>query len=181
MNEGLIPGRYAKALLKLASEKGVDARMYVLMNNLSEAFAESPDLVKLAGNPFVSQQDKVRLLSTAAGAGSEDTLFTDFLSLLSRNKRISVIREAALSYVAQYRKAHKIYKVNVTAAAPMDAQEEDRLKKLIETHLGGGSMEYSFNVDPDQIGGFTVTIDSERLDASVANELKQLRHALLNK
>ena len=181
MNEGLIPGRYAKALLKLASEKGADGRIYVLMNNLSHAFVESPDLVKLAGNPFVSLQDKERIFSTAAGAGEDDTLFTDFLALLSRNKRISLIREAALSYVAQYRKVHKIYKVNVTAAAQMDTQEEDRLKKLIEAHLGDGKMEYSFNVDPDLIGGFIVNVDSERLDASVANELKQLRHTLLNK
>ncbi len=40
-------------------------------------------------------------------------------------------------------------------------------------------MEYTFRVDPDLIGGFTVDIDNERLDASVKNELKQLRLRLL--
>ena len=40
-------------------------------------------------------------------------------------------------------------------------------------------MEYVSRVDPDLIGGFTVSIDNERLDASVRNELKQLRLNLL--
>ena len=40
-------------------------------------------------------------------------------------------------------------------------------------------MEYTYSTDPDLIGGFTVDIDNERLDASVKNELKQLRLKLL--
>ena len=34
-------------------------------------------------------------------------------------------------------------------------------------------------VDPALIGGFTVTLGSERLDASVRNDLKQLQLKLL--
>ena len=41
-------------------------------------------------------------------------------------------------------------------------------------------MEYSFVTDPDLIGGFVVTIDNRQLDASVKNELKQLRLKLLS-
>ncbi len=40
-------------------------------------------------------------------------------------------------------------------------------------------MEYDFKIDPELIGGFTVNIGSERLDASIKNELKQLRLKLL--
>ena len=42
-------------------------------------------------------------------------------------------------------------------------------------------MEYGTRVDPDLIGGFTVNIGSEQLDASVRNELKQLGIKLLGK
>ena len=42
-------------------------------------------------------------------------------------------------------------------------------------------MEYNHRIDPDLIGGFVVNIDNEKLDASVANELKQLRLKLLSK
>ena len=80
-----------------------------------------------------------------------------------------------------YRKANNIYLVEVVSATPMDNAEQLRLKKLIESHLEGGSMEYSQRVDSQLIGGFIVNIDSERLDASVQNELKQLRLNLLRK
>ena len=40
-------------------------------------------------------------------------------------------------------------------------------------------MEYSFKLDPSLIGGFSVKVGSEQLDASVRNELKQLKLKLL--
>ena len=42
-------------------------------------------------------------------------------------------------------------------------------------------MEYSSKVDPSLIGGFTVDIDNERLNASVAHELKQLKLSLIKR
>ncbi len=173
MNEGLIPKRYAKALLKLATERGDDSRIYTLMQALSASFASQPSLAAAIRNPFLGYTDKQRLLMAAAGATEKDTTFIDFLKLLDRNKRTGMAREAVMAYM-------HIYRVKVTAAAPMGPKEENRLKKLIEDRLNGGTMEYNLLIDPELIGGFTVDIDSERLDASVANELKQLRHKLLS-
>ncbi len=180
MNEGLIPKRYAKALLKLATERGDDSRIYTLMQALSASFASQPSLAAAIRNPFLGYTDKQRLLMAAAGATEKDTTFIDFLKLLDRNKRTGMAREAVMAYMDLYRKANHIYRVKVTTAAPMDPKEENRLKKLIEDRLNGGTMEYNLLIDPELIGGFTVDIDSERLDASVANELKQLRHKLLS-
>ena len=103
------------------------------------------------------------------------------MKLLIENKRISAIRSIALAYLTIYRKANNIYLVEVVSAAEMDADSQSRLKTLIESHLNGGSMEFSQRVDSQLIGGFVVNIDSERLDASVQNELKQLRLNLLRK
>lgn len=181
MNEGLIPRRYAKAFYKFALEKGQDKPMYGLMQSIVGAFASEATLYEVMANPFVADDDKVKLLHTASGADDSHTCFADFLKLLVENKRISAIRSIALAYLAIYRKANNIYLVEVVSASKMDSVEESRLKKVIESHLNGGTMEYSSRVDENLIGGFVVTIDSERLDASVQNELKQLRLNLLRK
>ena len=181
MNEGLIPRRYAKALYKFALEKGQDKPMYGLMQSIVGAFASEATLYEVMANPFVADDDKVKLLHTASGADDSHTCFADFLKLLVENKRISAIRSIALAYLAIYRKANNIYLVEVVSASKMDSVEESRLKKVIESHLNGGTMEYSSRIDENLIGGFVVTIDSERLDASVQNELKQLRLNLLRK
>lgn len=179
MNEGLIPRRYAKALLKFAEEKSADKRLYELMTTLSGSFESLPELDATVGNPFIAPEKKIQLLTTAAGAAPSDSVFADFMKLLQRNNRLPLARAIALAYQEDYRKAHNIYKVEVTAAAPMGTAEEERLKKLIESHLKGGTMEYSFKVDPELIGGFAVNIGSERLDASIKNDLEQLRQKLL--
>lgn len=179
MNEGLIPRRYAKALYKVAVERGVAERLYGMMNRMTEAAAVQPSLRCAIANPFVSVEDKSALLVAAVGSSETDRTFTDFLTLLARNKRLSLAIDIARGYASLYRQERGIYKVDVVSAAPLNADGENRLKKLIGAHLNGGTMEYSSHVDPDLIGGFAVTIDNERLDASVRNELKQLRLNLL--
>lgn len=179
MNEGLIPRRYAKALYKVAVERGDAESLYGMMNRLTQAAAAQPPLRDAIANPFVSAGDKTALLATAAGSSQTDTTFTDFLSLLAHNKRMSLAIDIARAYASLYRQERGIRKVDVVSAAELSPDEENRLKKLIGDHLSGDAMEYSSHVDPDLIGGFTVGIDNERLDASVRNELKQLRLNLL--
>ncbi|MCM1137733.1 MAG: F0F1 ATP synthase subunit delta [Duncaniella sp.] len=181
MNEGLIPSRYAKALFEYAGENKDDKHIYDMMHKLHESFVAEPSLQQVMANPFVAAADKVKLLTIAAGADAEDKVYAQFLQLLVENNRLAAARDIALAYMKIYRREHKIYLVNVTSAAPFGPAEEERLKKLIERHLNGGTMEYNHSVDPDLIGGFVVNINNEKLDASIANELKQLRLKLLSK
>lgn len=181
MNEGLIPARYAKALLEHAASRGADEKVYTLMLRLADSFAEEPKLQQVMANPFIPAADKVSLLATAAGADpKDDPVYARFTGLLAENGRLALAREAALAYIGLYRKAHGIHRVVVTSAAPMPAPELERLKATILKHLDGGSMELTQKVDPDLIGGFTVAVDNERLDASVAGELSRLRQKLVS-
>jgi len=179
MNEGLIPKRYAKALFKVALERGDADALYATMDTLARSFAANPRLQETVANPFLADDKKTALLLTAPGAAGRT--YADFLKLLAENRRLPMARAAALAYLDIYRQANNIYPVKVVSAEPLDKEERARLESLIGKHLRGGTVEYDFSVDPSLIGGFTVSIGSERLDASVENELKQLRLRLLSK
>lgn len=181
MNEGLIPNRYAKALLKFATECGLTERVYQLMLNLDASFVAEKGLTAVVRNPFIDDDDKTSLLTTAAGATPDDTCFADFLTLLVRNGRLPLTREIALAYCSLYRKANDIRVVEVTTAYPVDAEERGRLEALVKKQVGASKVEMNFIVAPDIIGGFVITIDSRRLDASITNQLKQLRQQLISK
>lgn len=181
MNDGLIPRRYAKALYKYAHEQGVAERVYALMQSLSGSFTAEPGLAKAVINPFVASADKTKLMITASGSTEQDTVFTDFVKLLIVNNRIDMMQSVALSYLEMYRKANNIYRVEITSASELAEKEMSRLKAIINSHVGDASVEYEVSVDEELIGGFVVKIDSERLDASIKNELKQLRLKLLSK
>ncbi len=181
MDQGLIPHRYAKALYMAAKDAGTDRLLYTRMCSLGRAFAQSPEMEQTMANPYISNADKLRLILTGAcTTEAESPLLVDFVTLLSRNRRIGMTRAIAISYQDIYRKANHIYRVEVAAASAPTAENEKRLKDLILKELGGGSMEYSLRIDPELIGGFVVSIDNERLDASIKNELKQLRFKLLS-
>ncbi|MDE5900795.1 MAG: ATP synthase F1 subunit delta [Muribaculaceae bacterium] len=181
MDQGLIPRRYAKALLSFAREKQCEGQLYELMLQLESAFAANQRFQSVLANPHVETADKLGLIRTAVGEDLESDVFADFLKLLVVNKRLGVLRGIALAYIALYRTAHRIYSVSVTSAAPLAQAELDRIHTLVDKHLpDGATAEISQAVDPALIGGFTVAIDNERLDASVANELKQLRLKLLS-
>ncbi|MDE5688543.1 MAG: F0F1 ATP synthase subunit delta [Paramuribaculum sp.] len=181
MNEGLIPRRYAKALYEYAASLGKEERIYDMMKNLSGAFETMPQIRKALANPFVDAGDKKKVLATAAGAVEDDTVFANLLSLLDSNRRFDMAQGIALAYEDMYRSAKGIKIVKVQTASPLDPALEQRLKKIIAEHLHGDTMEYTASVNPDLIGGFTVQTGNERLDASVANELKQLRLNLISK
>ncbi len=89
--------------------------------------------------------------------------------------------DIARAYVDCYRKERRIYPVTVTSAAPLAAAQSKRLQALVQSHIGDASMEYAERVDPALIGGFAIDIASERLDASVRNNLEQMRLNLLKK
>lgn len=180
MNEGLIPRRYAKALLEFASERSESERIYRLMHNLATSFVNEDRLQTAVSNPFVESVDKINLLTTAASAQQKDKSFYEFMSLLATNKRLDMSRDIALAYLDIYRKANNIYLVEVVTATKLSENDESRLKSLIQTHLNGATMEYTQRVNEDLIGGFIINIGSERLDASISNELKQLRLKLIS-
>lgn len=179
MDKGLLPRRYAKALYKYAAEKDATAEVYALMQKLVDAFGSNSDLQGAIANPFVSLTEKTKLVMTAAGGDSP--ILADFVKLLASNNRLDILRDAAIAFTVLYRQENHIYPVSITSAAPLSDADRKRLTDMIEKHIGDATAQYTFDVNPDLIGGFVVRIDNESLDASVRNELNQLRRKLMTK
>ncbi len=182
MDQGLIPRRYAKALYEVGEQRSANEQLYTLMESLSEAFAQTPGLSATVANPFVSNKDKTSLLTKAVygdSNGKVNATYADLLRLLEKNGRTAIARDIAIAFVELYRAKNSIYRVRISSAVAMGKTEKTRLESIISRHIGKGTMEYDYSVEPSLIGGFTVTVNSERLDASVSNELKQLRLSLI--
>ena len=182
MDKGLIPRRYAKALIEVAEQRKDDVALYSTMQALADAFDHTKGLQQTLANPFVDNKDKIDLLYKAVYGNhtpATDSTLADFFKLLAQNGRIDMARAIALAYIDLYRHRHSIFRVDIVSAAPLDPTEQTRLQNVIQKHVGNGTFEFNYSVDPALIGGFTVTVNSERLDASVASQLKHLRLKLV--
>ena len=178
MDNGLIPRRYAKALYKFALEKGQAKEIYDLSKKVIEAFKENPDLQKVLSNPFISEADKEQLLMTAAG--TKDKIFHQFVLLILSQKRVEFAYAMMLAYRDIYRKENHISQARITTATKLDEQRMKKLRALVTNAFKDSELEFTEAVDPDLIGGFVIDVDSVRMDASLSNELEQLRQTLLS-
>lgn len=178
MNNGLIPHRYAKALYKYAEEQGKARVVYDEMLAVVKSFQDNPGLQRVLSNPNVSNDDKKKLLESAAGALVEDD-YRRFVWLILAHGREEFAYQMALAYRDIYRKANHIAQVTITTATELGDAEMDKLKKVVSGAYKDCSLEYSLRVNPDLIGGFVIDVDNVRMDASLSNEIEQLRQNLL--
>lgn len=177
MISGLIPHRYARALYKFAGDNNQQKVVYETMNNVIRAFADNSQLGKTLANPFVDKNDKRKLLLAAAGKKPGDD-YSRFVSLILDHNREEFALLMAYAYRDIYRKANNISQVKITTATELPDSEVLKLKGVVERAFKGHVFEYSLAVNPDIIGGFIIDVDSTRMDASISNELEQLRQNL---
>ena len=180
MSDGLIPRRYAKALFKLTEEQGKSAAVYDEMKSVIDSFEQNPELAKMVANPFVSHEDKTKLLEAAAGNHLEE-FYKSFVRLVIEKRRTPWMEQMALCYRDIYRQHYNISQVRITTATQMPEQEMGRIRDLVKSSFEGTTLEFAEKVDPDIIGGFVIDVDSVRMDASLRNELENLRLTLLSK
>lgn len=180
MDNGLIPRRYAKALYKFATSHGNGTEVYEEMKRVEESFSTNPELQKTLANPFVSKKDKSALLKAAAGDKVENDYF-GFIDLLLEMKREEFARLISLAYIDLYRRENKISQVKITTASELPEAEMQKLRAMVSKAFAGRTLEIATGKNPELIGGFVIDVDDVRMDASISNEIEQLRLNLISK
>lgn len=178
MYDGLIPQRYAMALFKFAEDKKNTAEVYEEMKTVIRSFEKNPGLSKVLANPFVSRDDKRKLLQSAAGKPEDD--YSSFVNLILNHNREEFAYPMALAYRRIYRRINKISDVRIITAAELPEDEHKRLDALVKSAFNDRTLELRYEIDPDIIGGFVIDVDNNRMDASISNEIEQLRHNLIS-
>lgn len=178
MSEGVIPGRYAMALYKYVSDKGLSSKLYEIAKKVERAYAATPELRKTLINPVVSASDKISIMNTLVG-DKTDKCYQNFVQFVIENKREEYMREIFLKYSQLYRKKNNISLVEITTAVELDKKTLDKITELISKRTTG-EVETEYKIDPSIIGGFIIKIDSQQLDSSIDRELKNMRLKLVN-
>lgn len=177
MDEGLISERYAKAILRYATELGVADVVYDKMKLYVENYLTHPDLQKALLNPLLSPQDKEMLLSSAIGIDPGEAYIRG-IRLLIHNHREMYMRTIALIYQKLYRKANGITEAKIITAVQLGDDDLEKIRQQAQ-RLTNDRIEFSYAVDPELIGGFILQLGPKQLDMSVRKELKTIRKGLL--
>ena len=151
MDIGVISVRYARALLKSATDAKQESVVYQEMMLLAKR--------------------------TAVGGSESSALSKAFIALVLKEGRENMIQFMANSYVTLYRQQKNIILGKLTTATRVSAATEQKMRQMVEAKTQG-TVEFETQVNPDIIGGFVLEYDTFRMDASVKSRLNAILQTL---
>ena len=176
MDIGVISTRYARALLKSATDAKLEEQVYQEMMTLAKSYMDVPELRQTIDNPMLDKDKKQTLLETAAG-GATSELMRTFIALVLKEDRENMVQFMAYSYVTLYRKQKNVIRGKLTTAARVSPEIEQKMRQMVES-MTQGTVEFETEVNPDIIGGFILEYDTFRMDASVKSKLNNILNTL---
>ena len=176
MDIGVVSTRYARALLRTATDAKQETQVYQDMMTLAQSFIEVPQLRQTLAGPMLPKEKKQMLLETAAGK-KPTALTRSFISLVLKEGREQFVQFMANSYVTLYRKQKNVIRGKLTTAARVSAETEQKMRQMVESKTNG-TVEFETEVNPDIIGGFILEYDTFRMDASVKSKLNNILNTL---
>lgn len=176
MDIGVISVRYARALLKSATEQTIEDAVYGEMQQLAKSYAEVPQLRHTIDNPMLSKDKKQQLLLTAIGS-KPSSLAKAFVQLVLKEDRERMMQFIANSYVTLYRRQKNVIRGRLITAARVTTATEQKMRRMVESKTNG-TVEFETEVNPDLIGGFILEYDTYRMDASVKSKLNNILNTL---
>lgn len=176
---GTISMRYAKALLMFANEAGVASKVYQEALTLRKSFREVPELRHVLDKPVMTKENKMQLLVQASG-GDISLQMRKFFELVLKEKREKFLVNINQSFIDLYRKQEKIRVGKLITAVPIASEEVERIRKIVVDHAGG-TAEFATKVDPSIEGGFIFEINTYRLNASIADQMRRIKQQFIEK
>src|SRR3989337_2956733 len=139
--------RYAKALIELALEQGVLEKVCEDMKLIHTVCTNNHAFAVLLKSPIIKTDKKQSILSEVF-KGKISKLSELFIQLLTAKKRESYL----------------------------DTIDEELRKKVLEIIKGGGQSEVELieKTNDKLIGGFTLQVGDNRVDASIAKQIRKL-------
>jgi F-type H+-transporting ATPase subunit delta len=168
--------RYAEAAFELASRddaldawaEGLDLAAALLADERIEGRVDDPS------RPLRERQAIVKqLLGDRAPVG-----VLNLVNLLTQRGRADRVAAVAAEFHRLLRQTRGVVEAVVTSAAPLNAEQTEALQKRI-AEIAGGKTELEIKVDESLIGGLTVRIGDNLIDASVRGRLERLRSQLV--
>lgn len=126
----------------------------------------------LLATPGISSAD-IADFYCAALSSCLDEEKTNFIRLLAENKRLAILPDIAQLFEEARAAREKTMNVEVRSAAPLDAQQQDKLAAALSKRLQQ-QVALQCTVDPELLGGVWVRAGDIVIDGSIRGKLDRL-------
>ncbi|MBC8755300.1 ATP synthase F1 subunit delta [Kordia sp. YSTF-M3] len=166
--------RYAKAVLALAQDQKAGAAVAKDMDGIVKTMTNSKELRSMLSSPIVKPETKKSALHeifTGMNAVSDG-----LIDALIANKRINLLDNIAEQYAILFDESQGKQLAVVTTAIPLT--DELRSKVLAKVNdLTKNEVIIENKIDESIIGGFILRLGDLQYNASIANQLNNLKRS----
>jgi F-type H+-transporting ATPase subunit delta len=177
MNEYRVSFRYARAVIDLAVKEGIAE---VVLNDLllvKRTIDASTELRTFLKNPVILSTKKMKVIRELFESKLSKLTFS-FIQIITDKGRESLLRSIAHQYEDQYNTIFNRLPVEITSAKEFNddfkSSMSDRIAKWTNKEVLA-----EYKTDPKLLGGFKLQIKDWVFDASIRNQLNDLRSKLV--
>jgi len=167
--------RYAEAIGEIARRDGTpDAWLADL--RLAANVVSEPEVSRIIGSPAVPVAARREVVEALLG-GRVSHLALNLMLRLATRGRIALVPPIAAEYKRLLDRERGVVTATVTSTMPL---EPDHLSAVADhlRSLTGRQVEVRPLLDPTLLGGLTIRVGDQLIDASVRGRLERLRHLL---
>jgi len=167
---------YARAMLELAAAQGQEDELLAELHDLSRTVEDDAELATFLASPLVSGEARAEVLEKVFRRRASD-LLVDSLEVINRKGRLGLLPAIAAAYRGEYRELRGLVDVRVTTAVPLNEAQRASLSRAA-ARFTGKQPQLIERVDPTILGGLVVEVAGEKVDSSLATQLRDVGTAL---
>ncbi|MET0342002.1 MAG: F0F1 ATP synthase subunit delta [Polyangiales bacterium] len=179
MSIGPIAKRYARAILELATEQGVQEQVGRELTELAEAWDASLELRSLFTNPEYSAQVRKSVLVELLDRAAVTQLTRNSVLYVSDRGRLLALPAIARVFNELAERAAGSVRAEVISAAPLPEAYVAQLQRALE-QVTGHRVTIERKTDPSLIAGVVTRVGDHVFDGSIRTRLNGLKESLQN-
>jgi F-type H+-transporting ATPase subunit delta len=165
--------RYANAVLDQANHANISEVVFGDMKSIQATLAGSKELRVVLQSPVVKAEDKKQALLQIFEKNSDVT--KALIQILTSNKRINLLGGVALAYVDLYNDSKGVKTATVITAVTLTPEIEAKVLSKLKEMTGSENITINNTIDERIIGGFILRVGDLQYNASIANQLGNLK------
>ncbi len=169
---------YSFALTEIAEQENKNQKFKEQAQLLLDVFAQEPRYLKLLGSYDISFETKEELLTQAFKKKIDPVIYKMMFILIKKNRILNIPNILKL-FINEINKKHEIHKGIIYSSVKLTKNEISKIQEKTAKQLKK-KITLTNIIDNKIIAGFKIIIDDVIIDATILNQLEELKNELIN-
>ncbi|MDB9799563.1 ATP synthase F1 subunit delta [Pelagibacteraceae bacterium] len=170
--------RYGLALFELSNESSELNIVEKNVNDLLQVYRSNDNLEYFIKNPTEKIQDKLKVISKISDTMNLTKILKNFLSILITKQRIFFLDKILNSFLKLCAKKRGELNASLVSSKNLSNEELKSISNELSKAIGS-TINLSYKVDEELIGGLKIQLGSLMIDSSIKNKLKKYEKLML--